>query len=98
MKTILALVIVASISVPGPCQTIASTTRHYHRSELKRMIRTAHTPEDFEKLSVYFEAKEQEFRKKAEDEKKELDRRLAMPWASSFCRRNCRTCSADRYS
>jgi hypothetical protein len=98
MKTILALVIVASISVPGPCQTIASTTRHYHRSELKRMIRTAHTPEDFEKLSVYFEAKEQEFRRKAEDEKKELDRRLAMPWASSFCRRNCRTCSADRYS
>jgi hypothetical protein len=83
MKTIAALVIVASISIPGPCQTIASTTPQYHRSELKRMIRTAHTPEDCEKLSVYFQAKEQEFRKKAEDEKKELDRRLAMPYASS---------------
>jgi hypothetical protein len=47
------------------------------------MIRTAHTSEEFENLSTYFEAKEQEFCKKAEDEKKELDRRLAMPYASS---------------
>lgn len=30
-----------------------------------------------------FRSQGQEFRKKAEDEKKELDRRLAMPWASS---------------
>ena len=81
MKAIAALIIAASASIPGLCQTI-STAPECHRSELRRMIRTAHTSQEFEKLSVSFQAREREFRNKAEDEKKELARRLAMPYAS----------------
>ena len=83
VKAIVVVIITSAISVSGLCQSAPPAYPKYHRSELKQMIRTAHTSEEFEKLSTYFEAKEQEFCKKAEDEKKELDRRLAMPYASS---------------
>ena len=82
MKAIAVMIIVSSISVFGLCQNVPASHQKYHRSELKQMARTAHTSEDLERLATYFEDKEQEFRKKAEDEKRELDRRLAMPYAS----------------
>jgi hypothetical protein len=82
VKTIALMIIVSSISVFGLCQNLPTSHPKYHRSELKQMVRTAHTSEEFERLATYFEDKEQEFRKKAEDEKQELDRRLAMPYAS----------------
>ncbi len=83
MKAIAVMIILLSVSVSGPCQNAPASHPKYHRSELKRMVRTAHTSEEFERLATYFEDKEQEFRKKAEDEKRELDRRLASPYASS---------------
>src|ERR1700733_1668847 len=82
VKAIAVMIIVSSISVFGLCQNVPASHQKYHRSELKQMARTAHTSEDLERLATYFEDKEQEFRKKAEDEKRELDRRLAMPYAS----------------
>jgi hypothetical protein len=82
VKAIARMIIVSSISVSGLCQNVPASHPTYDRSELKQMVRTAHTSEDFERLATYFEDKEQEFRKKAEDEKRELDRRLAMPYAS----------------
>lgn len=50
---------------------------------IEKMIRTTHTLEEFDELSMYFQAKEEEFRKKAEDQKEVLNRRLAIPWGSS---------------
>jgi len=82
VKAIVVVIITSAISVSGLCQSAPPAYPKYH-PELKQMIRTAHTSEEFENLSTYFEAKEQEFCKKAEDEKKELDRRLATPYASS---------------
>jgi hypothetical protein len=82
VKAIAVMIIVSSISVSGLCQNVPASHPKYHRSELKHMVRTAHTSEDFERLAIYFEDREQEFRKKAEDEKREWDRRLAMPYAS----------------
>jgi hypothetical protein len=82
VKAIAVTIIVSSVSVSGLCQNIPASHPKYHRSELKQMARTARTSEDLERLATYFEDKEQEFRKKAEDEKRELDRRLAMPYAS----------------
>jgi hypothetical protein len=82
VKAIAVMIIVSSISVFGLCQNVPASHPKHNRSELKQMIRTAHTSEDFERLATYFGDKEQEFRKKAQDEKRELDRRLAMPYAS----------------
>jgi hypothetical protein len=76
------MIIVSSISAFGLRKNVPASHLKYHRSELKRMPRTAHTSENFERLAIYFEDKAQEFRKKTEDEKRELDRRLAMPYAS----------------
>jgi len=83
VKAIVVVIIASSISVSGLCQNAPPAHPKYHRSELKRMVGTAHTSEEFERLATYFEDKEREFRKEAEDEKRELDRRLAMPYASS---------------
>jgi len=82
VKAIARMIIVSSISVSGLSQNVPASHPKYDRSELKQMVRTAHTSEDFERLATYFDDREQEFRKKAEDEKRELDRRLAMPYAS----------------
>jgi hypothetical protein len=82
VKAIVVVIIASSISVSGLCQNVPPAHPKYQRSELKRMVRTAHTSEEFERLATYFEDKEREFRNEAEDEKRELDRRLAMPYAS----------------
>ena len=83
MKAIALITIVSSISISGLCQNVPGFHPKYVRSELKRMVRTAHTPEDFERLATYFDDREQEFHKKAEDEKRELNRCLAIPYTSS---------------
>jgi hypothetical protein len=79
-----AIVIIASLlPFSAPCQSVSSSHANYRRSEVKQMIRTAHTSEEFDKLASFFEGKEKEFRGKAEEEKKELDRRLEVSYAGS---------------
>ena len=82
MKAKDVMIIVSSISVSELCQNVPAFHLKYHRSELKQLARTANTLEDLERLATHFEDNEQEFRKKAENAKRELDRRMAMPYAS----------------
>ncbi len=50
------------------------------KAEVKRMISAAHTPDDFERLGTYFDQRSAEFERKAEQQQKELDRLLALPF------------------
>jgi hypothetical protein len=52
----------------------------YSRSEIKRMIRDAKTPRDFERLADYFDYQSMEFDQKADQQVKELERLLALPF------------------
>ena len=52
----------------------------YSRSEIKEMIRNANTSEDFERLADYYDYQSLEFRQKADDQVKELERLLALPF------------------
>jgi hypothetical protein len=83
VKAIALVIIVSSISIYGLCQNVPGPHPRYDHSELKQMVRSAHTSEEFERLAIYFDDKEQEFRKKAENQKRELDRCLAVPYTSS---------------
>lgn len=55
---------------------LAENPTHSH-SELKYLIRTAHSPEQFNALADYFDGKQKEYMQKSADEKTELNRRLA---------------------
>jgi hypothetical protein len=50
----------------------------YRRSEIKRMIQGANTPEDFQRLADYFDYQSLVFQQKAEDQVKDLERLLAL--------------------
>ena len=52
----------------------------YSRSEVNRMIRDAKTPEDFDRLADYFDGRAMQFEQKSQDEMKELQRLLALPY------------------
>jgi hypothetical protein len=44
------------------------------------MISTAQTPDDFERLAVYFDNRSEEFKLKAQQQENELSRLLALPY------------------
>jgi hypothetical protein len=50
----------------------------YRRSEIKRMIQGAKTPEDFQRLADYFDYQSLAFKQKADDQVKDLERLLAL--------------------
>ena len=52
----------------------------YSRSEVKKMIRDAKTSEDFNRLADYFDCRSMEFEKKSQEQVKELQRLLALPY------------------
>jgi hypothetical protein len=52
----------------------------YTRSEIKRMIQDAKTSEDFERLADYFDYQSMEFEQKADQQVKELERLMALPF------------------
>ena len=52
----------------------------YSRSEIKEMIQDAKSSEDFERLADYFDYQSLEFDRKADDQVKELERLLALPF------------------
>ena len=58
----------------------AFSSQTLSKAEVKRMISTAHTPDDFERLGAYFDQRSAEFERKAEQQQKELDRLLALPF------------------
>lgn len=44
-------------------------------AEVAKMIRTAHTPQEYQSLAAYYRARQASFEKQAQDEKAEWDRR-----------------------
>jgi hypothetical protein len=50
----------------------------YSHTQLKQLIRDAHTPSQYQALAVYFRSQETMFRNKAATEKVEWDRRQAV--------------------
>jgi len=49
----------------------------FNKAELKRMMRTAHTSEEYEQLAGYFEHRATDFETKAAQKQRELDDLLA---------------------
>jgi hypothetical protein len=50
----------------------------YSRAEIKHMIRDAKTSEDFERLADYFDYQALDYKRKAQEELKELERLAAV--------------------
>ena len=72
--TLALLVSVMTIHLAGQASQV------YSKSELKRMLSTAHTSDDFDRLAVYFDQRSEEFQLKAGQEENELNRLLALPY------------------
>jgi hypothetical protein len=70
--------VVISIFVVG--SVVCSASQSPNKSELKHMISTAHTPNDFQQLADYCDQRSAEFESKAQEQQKELDRLLALPF------------------
>ena len=69
-------VLLACVSV-GSAQTPAAgnAAPHYTNSQLKQMMREAHTPEQYSALVAYYSSRRQEFLQKSAEEKLEWERR-----------------------
>jgi hypothetical protein len=52
----------------------------YDREGIKRLIRTAQTPDAFTRIALYFDRQAEMYAAKSEEEQKELDRLLALPY------------------
>jgi hypothetical protein len=52
----------------------------YSQAEIKEMIHDAKSPEDFRRLANYFDYQALEFQQKTEEQVKELERLLALPY------------------
>jgi hypothetical protein len=80
------LITVFTMSVQGQStisveHLLSANIAPYHtRSEIKRMIRVAHTADEFQRLADYFDQKAMECEAKSEVEEQELNRLLALPF------------------
>jgi hypothetical protein len=52
----------------------------YTRSQIRQMIRGAHTADDFERLADYFDREAMEYEAKSQSEEQELVRLLVLPF------------------
>jgi len=52
----------------------------YSRSQIKKMVQDAKTPEDFERLADYFDYQSLDSDRKSDEQVKELERLLALPF------------------
>ena len=67
-----AAVILISMALWRPCGAMgADEVQHINRAELKRLIATADTPADYQKLATYFHEREDVYRAKAQAEMRE---------------------------
>jgi|SRR5580658_7830 hypothetical protein len=82
-KFLVAVLITASLaSTVARAQSGLPDKPTYSHSELRHLIHTAHSPEQFNALADYFDRKQKEYIQKSAAEKIELDRRLAAPTLS----------------
>lgn len=66
-----------SISALRQESAVAST---YSPADIKHLVKTAHTQEDFQEIAAYFDRKAETYAARYEAEQKELDRLLALPY------------------
>ena len=64
-----------SISALQQESTVATA---FTRADVKRLVKTAQTADEFERLAVYFDRQAEEYAGKHDAEQKELDRLLAL--------------------
>jgi hypothetical protein len=75
----------------------SSTSANLSHGDLKKMIRDAHTSEDYLSLASYFRFRQQEFEQQARSEKIELDRRSANAYLAAAKYPNPVASSRNRY-
>ena len=91
MKTTAILLLISIISMQSPGQASnmisLSTLQHesevaaaYGREDIKRMMRTAQTPDEFTRIALYFDRQAEMYAARFEEEQKELDRLLALSY------------------
>lgn len=73
-RTVLLLTSIAVTTLAGHASPVPS------KSEVKRMVSSAHSPDDFERLAVYFDQRSEGFQEKALQQEIELHRLLALPY------------------
>jgi hypothetical protein len=71
----LVLTVAVAVSATGPIYAQPSDHRGYTQSEVKQMIRDAHTAQQYHDLATYFRERQQYFEQQAQSEKIEWDRR-----------------------
>ena len=71
----LTLVLAAAVCTAGPMYSQPSDHPSYSQSEVKQMIRDAHTAQQYHDLAGYFRERKQYFEQQAQSEKIEWDRR-----------------------
>jgi len=71
--TLLAFAVAAGAACAESAGSSVST--NYSSSELKSMMRNAHSQHDYQALAAYFRDRQQTFEQKAQSEKTEWDRR-----------------------
>ncbi len=78
----LTLALAAAICAAGPMYSQPSDHPSYSQSEVKQMIRDAHTAQQYRDLATYFRERQQYFAQQAQSEKIEWDRRSQITAAS----------------
>jgi hypothetical protein len=78
----LAFTVAVAVSATGLICAQPPDHRPYTQSEIKQMIRDAHTPQQYHDLAVYFRGRQQDFEQQAQSEKIEWDRRSQITAAS----------------
>jgi len=71
----LALAMTVAVATAGPILAQPSDHRTYTQSEIKQMIRDAHTAQQYHEIATYFEGRQQYFEQQAQSEKLEWERR-----------------------
>jgi hypothetical protein len=71
------LIAMLALAIPaiGAASAQPSTAVHYSQSEVRKMIRQAHTPQQYQTLAAYFKAEQQAYERQAQSEKAEWERR-----------------------
>lgn len=71
----LAVTMTLAISSIGGTHAQSSESHNYSKSQIKQMIREAHTTQQYEQLASYFRSRQQDFEQQAQSEKVEWERR-----------------------
>lgn len=68
-------VVFAAVAIGAACAEPPAVT-NYSKSEVKSLIRTAHTAQQYQMLASYFKARQTSFEAQAQTEKQEWERRI----------------------